>query len=484
MPAPATKNDFVIAIDQGTTATKVHRLDAQGQFTALESIAHAQLFPKPGWVEHDAGELLRSVMRGIERAAGAAGIGIDNQGETVVAWDAKTGDPIYNAIVWQDNRTHDAVEQLRNGGCEALTLERAGLPLDPYFSATKLRWILDNVERARTLLAAGRLRMGTSDSFFIDRLCGRFVTDVTTASRTSLMNLRTQQWDPELCNLFGVPMPVLPEILPCMCNFAATGNRASAPNIVMSIVDQQAALYGHGCRNIGDAKITFGTGAFALCVTGDSPYSDPQSGLLPTIAWQLQGHAPVYALDGGVYNAGSAVDWSRKLGMFNEYHEIDLFDGHSAIERGLAFVPALSGLACPYWDRSAAGMWLGLGLETTRRDMAQAVLEGVALRTAQVIAAMGKHVPMREVISVDGGLARNRYFCSFLSAATGCEIVVKNLTELTGFGNAQLTALAANLEVAYDSAHSPTHSVRSQPLPESTHERFANAIDRCRSWRR
>ncbi|MFO1435012.1 MAG: FGGY family carbohydrate kinase [Gammaproteobacteria bacterium] len=483
MSASTRNSEFVVAIDQGTTATKIHRLDKSGDFTTLESITHAQYFPQPGWVEHDANELLRSVERGIEQSKGAAGLGIDNQGETVVAWDAKTGEPIYNAIVWQDNRTHDTVERLRSDGCEALTLTRAGLPLDPYFSATKLRWILDHVANARALLAAGRLRMGTSDSFFLDRLCQCFVTDVTTASRTSLMNLRTRQWDSELCDLFGVPMSVLPQIVPCTGSFAEMGGGSSAPRIVMSIVDQQAALYGHGCRSCGDAKITFGTGAFALCVTGDSPYSDPRSGLLPTIAWQLHGQSPIYALDGGVYNAGSAIDWIRKLGLFSEYHQIDTFEGVSAIERGLVFVPALSGLACPYWDRSAAGMWLGLGLETTRHDLVRAVLEGVALRAAQVVAAMGKHVPMGASISIDGGLGRNGYFSRFLSAATGCEIVVNDLAELTGFGNAQLTASAVSLEIEKGSDAGSTRRVHSEPLAKAIHERFANAVDRSRAWR-
>jgi glycerol kinase len=297
------------------------------------------------------------------------------------------------------------------------------------------------------------------------------------------MNLRTQQWDPDLCNLFGVPLSVLPEIVACTGNFAANKRGKAAPNIVMSIVDQQAALYGHGCRRIGEAKITFGTGAFALCVTGDAPFSDPQSGLLPTVAWQLQGQSPVFALDGGVYNAGSAIDWLRKLGSFNAYSEIDAFAGSPAIARGLVFVPALSGLACPYWDRSAAGMWLGLGLETTRLDMAQAVLEGVALRAAQVVAAIGRHVPMGDAISIDGGLGRNQYFCSFLSAATGREIKVTKVTELTGFGNAQLTAHAANMEVRSEAERAAVDSVKSEPLPASIHDRFADAVNRCRKWR-
>lgn len=472
----------VIAIDQGTTATKIHRLDEDGGFTTIESIAHRQIYPQPGWVEHDPRELLESVRRGFAHARSAAAVGIDNQGETVVAWDAQTGEALCNAIVWQDSRTQTMVDELRRRGAESTTLAIAGLALDPYFSASKLRWILDNIDSARPLLDAGRLRLGTTDSYFLDRFCGRFVTDVTTASRTSLMNLRTGRWDPTLCELFGVPMAVLPEIVATTGDIGVARIDAATVPVRASVVDQQAALYGHGCRGPGDIKITFGTGAFVLCVAGAA--LPPAAGdVSPTVAWQRHGELPIYAFEGGVYNAASAVDWIRKLGLFTDYAAIDAFDGPAAIARGLVFVPALSGLACPHWDRTAAGMWLGMGLDTTAADLARAVLEGIALRAAQVVRAMQRHVSVAERISIDGGLSRNRYFCAFLSAATGCAIRVAHHVETTGLGVARLAADAAGFDglppasVAEDRVH------RSAALPEALLQRFDDAVERCRRWR-
>ncbi|MGH6892925.1 MAG: FGGY family carbohydrate kinase, partial [Dongiaceae bacterium] len=369
-----------LAIDQGTTGTKAHRLRGDGTFETLAGFEHCQIYPQQGWVEHDPEELARHVEAALERGEDAAAIGIANQGETVIAWDGETKRPIHNAIVWQDSRTSDVTERLKADGAEELTLGIAGLPLDPYFSAAKLRWLLDNVPIAQELRRAGRLRLGTSDSFLLDRLTGRFATDVTTASRTSLMNLETLQWDSRLADLFGVPIECLPEICPTAGPFA----EARGIPVTASLVDQQAALFGHGCRHRGDAKITFGTGAFALAVGSETVSRDPESGLEATIAWKL-GDAPcTYALQGGIYNAASAVNWARALGLFGDYGEIDDFVGDSAIARGLVFVPALSGLSCPYWDRRAAGLWLGMGLETTKADMMRALLEGVALLAEKV----------------------------------------------------------------------------------------------------
>ncbi len=228
----------VIAIDQGTTGSKAYRLDTQGRFDLLGSFEHKQIFPQAGWVEHDARELLDHLRRLAALAGDAEALGIDNQGETVIAWDAESGEPIHNAIVWQDARTQDRIERLKAEGAEALTIERAGLPLDPYFSASKLRWIIDHVPAAKPLLARGKLRLGTSDSFFLDRLAGVYATDVTTASRTSLMNLATGQWDPELCRLFGVPIEALAEIRPTVGDFGSAGRLPIRANLV----DQQAAL--------------------------------------------------------------------------------------------------------------------------------------------------------------------------------------------------------------------------------------------------
>ncbi len=345
----------VLAIDQGTTATKSFTLDEEGRFESVAAFEHRQIYPNAGWVEHDPEELLRNVSACLEAAGKVDAIGMDNQGETVVAWDAGTGKPIYNAIVWQDSRTQDTTEKLKADGAEEITLARAGLPLDPYFSAGKLRWLLDHVDGARSLLKQGRLRLGTSDAFFLDRLTGTFATDVTTASRTSLMSLDTCTWDPELCKLFGVPIECLPEIRSTAGDFGQAGKIP----VTASLVDQQAALFGHGCPT----KITFGTGAFALTVTGEARVDGSKFGILPTLAWKIKNEPAQRAIEGGVYNAGSAVNWARGLGLFREFSDIENFELPSALSRNLVFVPALSGLACPHWDRGAAGLWIGMGLE-------------------------------------------------------------------------------------------------------------------------
>jgi glycerol kinase len=472
----------VVAIDQGTTGTSAHRLRGDGAFETIAEFEHRQIYPRQGWVEHDPEQLARHVDAILDRTADAAAIGIANQGETVVAWDAWTKRPIHNAIVWQDARTSDVTERLKADGAEELTLQVAGLPLDPYFSAAKLRWLLDNVPDAQDLRRAGRLRLGTSDSFFLDRLTGRFATDLTTASRTSLLNLETLQWDDRLADLFGVPIECLPEIRPTAGLF---GETRGVP-VAASLVDQQAALFGHGCRRKGDAKITFGTGAFALAVAGETVPRDTESGLEATIAWKI-GDAPcAYALQGGIYNAASAVNWARGLGLFADYEEIDDFAAKAAIERGLVFVPALSGLSCPYWDRHAAGLWLGMGLDTTRSDMMQALLEGVALLAETVLAAIDKLSPLAPVLSVDGGLARNGYFLRFLADATNRRVRVPSSAELTGLGAAQLAMIGAGL-ASLDTLPPPSppkaEIAPEAPLSAELRARFAEAVERSKAWR-
>lgn len=472
---------FVLAIDQGTTGTKAHRLDADGRFTPLAAFEHKQSYPQAGWVEHDPMELLAHVTAALEAGKGAAAFALDNQGETVIAWNGESGEPLGPAIVWQDARTEDFCQKLKSESAEALSLERAGLPLDPYFSASKLRWMLDHYPGARQLLAKGKLRLATSDAFFIERLTGRYLTDVTTASRTGLMNLSTCQWDEELCRLFGIPLEVLPQIC------STTDDFGGAKRIAMtaSLVDQQAALFGHGCRKAGDAKITFGTGAFALALTPALPKAEEAAGLARSIAWRIGKAPPVYALEGGLYNAASAVNWAKGLGLFSSYEEIDGFAGKSALERGLVFVPALSGLAAPHWDRAAAGMWLGLALETSKADMMQSLLEGIALLAAEVLDAIAKLAPFGGALSIDGGLSHNAYFCDFLSAATGREIIVPASSELTALGTAQLATIGAGLASPDGLPPTPAPKRRSRqaPLDPGLRQKFATAVERCRAWR-
>jgi glycerol kinase len=472
----------VIAIDQGTTGSKAVRLDTAGKLEALGSLQHRQILPQPGWVEHDANELLGHVQQLAAQAEDAVALGLDNQGETIVAWNADSGEPVYNAIVWQDARTLDVTEKLKADGAEALTIARAGLALDPYFSASKLRWIIDHVPRAKALLDRGKLRLGTSDSFFLDRLAGVYATDVTTASRTSLMNLDTGQWDPELCRLFGVPLEALPEIRSTAGSFGAAGKLA----VTASICDQQAALFGHGCRRAGQAKITFGTGAFALALAEGNIAADRTGGMSRTAAWKI-GNAPIaYAIEGGVYDAASAINWGRGLGLFDDYAGIDDFAAPPAIERRIVFIPALSGLAAPYWDRNAAGMWLGLGLDSTKADMMQAMLEGIALLAAEVIDCMHKAAPLAGPISIDGGLSNNSYFCRFLARALGRPVAVPGSADLTALGTAQLAMIGAGLCDIDSLPAAPAERRRESgepPLPAQTCDRFRSAVERCKNWR-
>ena len=469
-----------IAIDQGTTSTRGYVLDETGVGKIVCTREHRQIYPQSGWVEHDPEELLQHVIECMKAAGPVDAVGIDNQGESCLAWDGKTGEAVSPVIVWQDRRTEKTIAKLKASGAEKLTMAKAGLPLDSYFSASKLAWILENVPAARDLLAQGNLCLGTTDSFFINRLTGNFATDITTASRTSLLNLETGQWDPNLCDLFGIPIEALPEIRPTMGDFGTVNLAGREISITASAVDQQASLYGHGCRRPGDAKITFGTGAFALAFTGSTILRAPEKGLLPTVAWQTAGEAPLYALDGGIYCAGSALNWAKSLGLFSDFAEINRFNTSPAITRNLAFVPALTGLGCPYWDGSAAGLWIGMSLDTSAKDMVQAILEGVALRAGQVLAAMSDLIPIGNTISIDGGMSRNPYFCQFLSDVLQKRIIVQSSGDQTASGTAMMATEAA-VELNHETAQSRIFEPAA--LYDDNKAQFAKAVTRSRNWR-
>jgi glycerol kinase len=471
----------IAAIDQGTTSTRALALQADGTAAVVKATEHRQIYPRPGWVEHDPEELIAGILACAEVIETPEALGIDNQGESCLAWDAETKEAISPVIVWQDSRTADVIENLKRDGAETVTLARAGLPLDAYFSATKLAWILEQVPEARRLLARGKLRLGTTDAFFLDRLTGHCITDVTTASRTSLMNLETGQWDEELCRLFGVPAEALPQIVSTTGDFGAIDLGDRRVPVVASIVDQQAALYGHGCRRAGNGKITFGTGAFALMVTGPEILRAPERGLLPTVAWQLDGQDPVYALDGGVYAASAAVNWGGKLGLFDTIESLNGLAGEAAVDKSLVFVPALSGLACPHWDRRARGLWVGLSIDHGREDMMKSILEGVAFRAAEVIAAMSELVPATGPLSIDGGLSRNPYFTRFLAEVLEREVSVATNAELTGTGTAQLAALASGRTVETTAGTMAVYPERRRGNQLAT---FSEAVRISRSWPR
>jgi len=469
----------VLAIDQGTSSTRGLLVETTGSpgGTIVYRSGHQQYYPQNGYVEHDPEELLRHIRECIAAAGPVDAIGIDNQGESCLAWDSLSGRAISPVIVWQDRRTKAMLSQLRSAEAEALVFERSGLSLDAYFSASKFSWILENIPEAKSLLARGRLHLGTSDSFFIQRLTGEFCTDISTASRTALLNIETGQWDADLCDLFSIPMQTLPEIRPSMGHFGDVKTGTQSTPITAACVDQQAALYVHGCRKPGDSKITFGTGAFALSLTGDHIYRPADNSLLPTIAWQAQGKPPTYALDGAVYCAGSALNWAKSLGLFSQFEEINHFSNAPAIEQKLVFVPALNGLASPYWDSTAAGLWLGMSLSTAPKQLVQAILEGIAFRSGQVMDAMNRQIPLGNQISIDGGVSENPYFCQFLSDVLQKQIHALNDTELTALGVAMMAgAIPAESTGAGGHIYEPRHD-QSTGIVD-----FAEAVNRSRNW--
>lgn len=461
----------VAAIDQGTTSTRCLVVEADGTARLAAGLPHAQRHPAPGRAEQDPEELVRNIRAVLAAAGEVDAIGLANQGESCLAWDAASGEALSPVIVWQDARTGDALAA-RPAAEAARSRAICGLPLDPYFSASKLGWLVENVPAVAAALEAGRLRLGTTDAFFLDRLAGTFATDIATASRTGLLDLATGDWSEELCALHGVPRACLPPIRAVDAGFGTIGG---VP-VKACIVDQQAALYGHGCRAPGEAKITFGTGAFLLAVTGtERPQTD---GLLPTIAWQRRGEAPVFAVEGGVYDAGAALEWLKRLGLFTDTGELDGFEGPSAISRGLVFVPALSGLAAPYWDRKAAPLFIGMDAATGRADMVRAALEGIALLTVGLIeAAQAGRAPIT-AISIDGGLSQSACFARFLAAASGRTVNVPALHEMTALGLAALCGADIGAARAEARRFAPDGSVTA-----GDRTRFAAAVEKCRGWR-
>lgn len=413
--------DVILAIDQGTTGSTIALMDTAGHLVASVNHEFPQIFPEPGWVEHNTESIWQSILKGIAaifadgayKPGNVVAIGITNQRETAVLWDAQTGEALHNAIVWQCRRTTGACEDLKAAGHEALIRERSGLVLDPYFSATKFKWLLDNAPGAQQLLAQGRLRAGTIDAYLMWRLGNGKVhkTDVSNASRTSLMALNTLDWDDELLSLFGVPREILPEICPSSGRLAVTEAVPGLPDgLPVSGVagDQQSALFGQACFEPGDAKCTFGTGSFILMNAGDSPVRSG-SGLLSTLAWQLEGQSPVYALEGGAFVCGAAVQWLRdQLGIIEHAADIEALAASVEDAGGVEFVPALTGLGAPYWAPEARGTLTGLTRGSGRGEIARATLDAMAMQNVDILVAMEADIGRAMTsLRVDGGAAIN-----------------------------------------------------------------------------
>lgn len=490
---------YILAIDQGTTGTTALLVAPDASIIARANCEFTQHYPKPAWVEHDPEEILESVRKAVAEALAKAkvspsdcvGIGITNQRETTLLWERSSGKPVHRAIVWQDRRTSQRCAELKEKGLEALFRERTGLVLDPYFSGTKLEWLLENVPAARTRAAAGELAFGTVDSFLIYRMTsGVHVTDVTNASRTLLFDLRKRAWDDELCGHLNIPRSVLPEVLGSSGLFGHTKGFDPLPDgiPIMGVAgDQHAALFGQTCFAVGEGKCTYGTGAFFLVNTGTQPVASTH-GLLTTIAWQI-GDRTEYALEGSAFIAGAAVQWLRDgLGIIKSASEIEALASQVESTGDVVFVPALAGLGAPYWDPDARGLITGITRDTTKAHLARAALEGIAFQVADLAQAMAADMGHGlAALRVDGGASQNEILMKFQGDILGTRVDRPSSVETTGLGAAYLAGLASGVfesQEAIARVHRIDWSYKPTMSPErrEAHRlRWVRAVARARS---
>lgn len=446
---------YIISIDQGTTSTRTAIVNQAGGLVGQQNEDFRQIFPKPGWVEHDPEDIWKTTLNTLKktmeqtriRGDQIAAIGITNQRETVVVWDRKTGKPIYNAIVWQCRRTQDVCEKLKRNNKEKMINKKTGLVIDPYFSASKIQWILKNVAGAKEKARRGELAAGTIDTFLLWRLTGgeSHKTDVSNASRTMLMNIHTGWWDDELTKLFDVPESLLPEIAPSSGEFGVTKGLEALPDgipVAGIAGDQQAALFGQTCFDAGDVKCTFGTGSFILLNTGAKPVAS-KSRLLTTIAWKLRDQKMTYAVEGGAFICGAAVQWLRDgLQFFQHSSEVEKLAASVPSSDGVEFVPALTGLGAPHWNAEARGVLCGLTRGTTKAHVARATLEAMSLQNVDILTAMQKDLGKKlKSIKVDGGASANNLLMQMQADYSATEVVRPQIVESTAIGAAYLAGL-------------------------------------------
>lgn len=445
---------YILALDQGTTSSRAIVFDHNGSIRSAAQKEFSQHFPQPGWVEHDPNEIWSSEAAVIAEAISAidingkniAGIGITNQRETTIVWDIDTEEPVYNAIVWQDRRTASLCDQLKAQGLVDMVREKTGLIIDAYFSGTKIKWILDNVPGARERAEKGKLRFGNVDSWLVWRLTRGevHVTDVTNASRTMLFNIHTLKWDVDLLKLLDIPVSMMPEVKSSSEVYGHTKTTIFAHEVPISGIagDQQAALFGQMCVEPGAIKNTYGTGCFVMLNTGARPVLS-RNNLLTTIAWKISDKVN-YALEGSIYVGGSVVQWLRDgLGIIKSSSEVEELASSVPDSGGVYFVPALTGLAAPYWDQYARGTIVGITRGTTAAHIARAALDGIAFQTYDIAQAMSRDMgaPLTE-LKVDGGASRNNLLMQFQANLLDIDVVRPKVTETTALGAAYLAGLA------------------------------------------
>lgn len=445
---------YILALDQGTSSSRAIVFDHEGRICASAQKEFPQHFPKPGWVEHDPKDIWSSEASVIAEAITSmginglniAGIGITNQRETTIVWDAETGEPVYNAIVWQDRRTSEYCDSLKEQNLTGFIREKTGLIIDAYFSATKIRWILENVPGARARAEAGKLRFGTVDTWLLWNLTRGecHMTDVSNASRTMLFNIHTLNWDEDLMKLFGIPMSMLPEVHSSSEIYGYTKTTIFAHKVPVAGIagDQQAALFGQMCTTPGSVKNTYGTGCFLLMNSGTKPITSSHN-LLTTIAWKI-GDTVNYALEGSIFVGGSVVQWLRDgLGIIKSSSEIESLAMTVPDNGGVYFVPALTGLGAPYWDQYAKGTICGLTRGTTAAHIARAALEGIAFETMDIVNAMEHDAGIKLAeLKVDGGASRNNLMMQFQADILGTKVIRPKVTETTAMGACYLAGLA------------------------------------------
>jgi len=480
---------MILAIDQGTTGSTCLVFDGDGRIAGRGYAEFGQHFPTPGWVEHDADEIWEVTRTVAMRALAGAGIdgrqleaiGITNQRETVVGWNPDTGKPIHNALVWQDRRGAARCDELRDAGHEPMIRARTGLVLDPYFSATKIEWLLNNVEGARSAC------FGTIDSWLVHKLCGEHNTDFSNASRTMLFDIARRQWDPELCDLFGVDPATLPDALPSAGTFGTTTEFGGEVPVTGIAGDQQSALFGQACHQPGMGKNTYGTGSFVLLNSGtETPAPGP--GLLGTIAWGI-GNQVTYALEASIFVTGAAVQWLRDgLGIIEQASDTEAMAASLETNDGVYFVPALTGLGSPYWDPYARGTIVGLTRGTGRAHVARAALEAIAYQAVDAVRAQEESSGRRlEVLKADGGAVSNRWLMQFQADLLGAPVVIPEIPETTALGAAYLAGVGAGTwdldEISSMWRPSETFEPRmSTDRAESLLADWHRALERSRGW--
>ena len=491
---------YIGSLDQGTTSTRFMIFDTDAELVASHQVEHKQILPKAGWVEHDGAEIWQNTQTVIKVALEKAGlkggdlaaIGITNQRETTIAWDCITGAPLHNALVWQDTRTAEYMQELSEANKKAL-IHKTGLAIAPYFSASKMNWLINNVHAVKVAVQAGNARIGTIDSWLLWNLSGgTFATDVTNASRTALMNLETLDWDEDLLNLFGIPRSTLADIRSTSevyANTVETGPVGAKVAIASIVGDQQGAMIGQACFGIADSKTTYGTGNFALVNTGTSIVRS-SNGLLTTLCYKLGDAPAIYALEGSVAVTGSAIQWLRdQIGIISKASEVEALAASVADSGGVYFVPAFSGLFAPYWRSDARGVIVGLSRATTKAHIARAALEAIAYQTRDVMDAMAadSKVALTQM-RVDGGATANNLLMQIQADVMGIEVIRPKVIETTALGAAYAAGLAIGAWKSPQDLRNNWHEDRrwsatqSDSSREEKYQLWKKAVERTLNW--